>query len=84
MNFRFIIGAALTLHVLPEGATAVVAAVDAVDADCERLEVMGLCTGRTVEVVQAGDPMIVRVLGTRVGLAASLARSIRVEHQPRD
>jgi hypothetical protein len=30
-------------------------------------------------VVQAGDPMIVRVLGTRIGLAGVLARAVQVE-----
>jgi Fe2+ transport system protein FeoA len=40
---------------------------------------MGLCAGRTVEVVQRGDPMIVRVLGTRIGLAAALAAAVRVD-----
>ena len=32
-----------------------------------------------IEVVQSGDPMIVRVLGTRIGLAAVLAGCIEVE-----
>jgi Fe2+ transport system protein FeoA len=45
----------------------------------ERLEVMGLCAGRTIEVVKRGDPMIVRVLGTRIGLAAILARHAMIE-----
>ena len=48
-------------------------------AERDRVEAMGLCVGRAVEVVQAGDPMIVRVLGTRIGLAATLARAVRVE-----
>jgi Fe2+ transport system protein FeoA len=40
---------------------------------------MGLCAGRGVEVVKRGDPMIVRVLGTRIGLSAALARHALVE-----
>ncbi len=68
----------IDLAAIPEGVPARIAAVEAPAADVERLEVLGLCEGRTVEVVQAGDPLIVRVLGTRIGLAAVLARSIHV------
>ena len=64
---------------LPEGVPARIEAVAVADDDLARLEVMGVCAGRTVEVVQAGDPMIVRVLGTRIGLAAVLARSVHVQ-----
>lgn len=67
------------LAAAPPGIPAKISAVQTGFADLERLEVMGLCVGRTVEVVKAGDPMIVRVLGTRIGLAAVLARAIRVE-----
>jgi Fe2+ transport system protein FeoA len=67
-----------SLRSLPRGARGRVELVEADGLDRERLEVMGLCPGRTVEVVQAGDPMIVRVLGTRIGLAGSLAATIRV------
>jgi Fe2+ transport system protein FeoA len=59
---------------LPEGATGRVATLAVRDEiDLQRLEIMGLCEGRTVEVVKRGDPMIVRVLGTRIGIAAELA-----------
>jgi Fe2+ transport system protein FeoA len=71
----------IRLSVMPEGVPARIAALDAAPADVERLEVMGLCSGRIVEVVQAGDPLIVRVLGTRIGLASVLARSIEVENE---
>jgi Fe2+ transport system protein FeoA len=53
--------------------------VDVSAPDLERLEVMGLCTGRMVHVVKSGDPMIVRVLGTRIGLAAALAARVHLE-----
>jgi Fe2+ transport system protein FeoA len=59
---------------LPEGTTGRVVSLDVRDeVDLQRLEIMGLCEGRTVEVVKRGDPMIVRVLGTRIGIAAELA-----------
>jgi Fe2+ transport system protein FeoA len=68
----------LHLAAMPEGLPARITTVEAATEDLRRLEVMGLCAGRTVEVVQAGDPLIVRVLGTRIGLASVLARSILV------
>ena len=64
---------------LPEGVPGRIVGVETAETDRERLQVLGLCVGRTVEVVQAGDPMIVRVLGTRIGLKGSMARAIRVE-----
>ena len=64
---------------LPRGASGRVVSVDVSAPDRERLEVMGLCQGRIVQVVQPGDPMIVRVLGTRIGLAGALAEGVRVQ-----
>jgi Fe2+ transport system protein FeoA len=69
----------IKLSGMPEGVPGRIEAVEAAAADRDRLAVLGLCPGRTVEVVQAGDPMIVRVLGTRVGLAAVLAGSVLVD-----
>ncbi|MDD8046294.1 MAG: FeoA family protein [Verrucomicrobiota bacterium] len=43
-----------------------------------RLKSLGLCSGRRVQLVKAGDPIIVRVLGSRLGISARLARSIQV------
>jgi Fe2+ transport system protein FeoA len=63
---------------LPRGASARVVDLEVDGLDRERLEVMVLCAGRTVEVVKTGDPMIVRVLGTRIGLAGRLAATVRV------
>lgn len=83
MDFIFNIGtpdlAEVSLATLAEGATGRITRVDIDDShDLERLEVMGLCPGRTVEVVKRGDPMIVRVLSTRIGLAAVLAERVAV------
>ena len=44
-----------------------------------RLKALGVCVGRRLELVKAGDPLIVRVLGTRVGLSALLASVVYVE-----
>jgi Fe2+ transport system protein FeoA len=45
-----------------------------------RLQAMGLCDGRRVELVRSGDPLIVRVMGTRIGISRRLARQINVVH----
>jgi len=49
------------------------------EKDLERLKAMGLCVGRTLEVLKAGDPLIVRVYGTRIGLSARMAKHIRIQ-----
>jgi Fe2+ transport system protein FeoA len=40
---------------------------------------MGLCSGRRIEVVRQGNPLILRLLGARIGVSARLARHIIVE-----
>ncbi len=72
----------MSLDAMAEGIASRIAAIQAPPTEIDRLEVMGLCVGRTVEVVKSGDPMIVRVLGTRLGLAAVLARTVLVEAEP--
>jgi Fe2+ transport system protein FeoA len=56
----------------------VIAEVEVAQADLQRLEVMGICPGRFVKVIKPGDPLVVRVLGTRIGLAAALAAFVYV------
>jgi Fe2+ transport system protein FeoA len=43
-----------------------------------RLKALGVCLGRRVQLVKSGDPIILRVLGSRIGISARLARNIRV------
>jgi Fe2+ transport system protein FeoA len=74
--------AATTIAALPDLAPDELARVLAVDADSDdavRLKSLGICVGRRVQLAKGGDPLIVRVLGTRVGLSARLARCVRVE-----
>jgi Fe2+ transport system protein FeoA len=52
------------------------------EKESERLKSMGLCIGRTLEVVKAGDPLVVKVYGTRIGLSARLAMQVRAEPCP--
>jgi Fe2+ transport system protein FeoA len=44
-----------------------------------RLKRVGVCGGRRLEIVHAGDPMILRVAGTQIGLSRQLARTVFVE-----
>lgn len=44
-----------------------------------RLQSMGICLGRTVEVVKQGDPLILKVYGSRIGLSGRLASQIQLQ-----
>lgn len=57
----------------------VVREIDAQDEELERLMAMGVCNGRIVETIQSGDPMIIRVYGTRVGVSRRLGNRIVIE-----
>lgn len=52
--------------------------VEAGEADMERLMAMGVCAGRTVELVRTGDPLILKVFGSRIGVSARLACRVMV------
>jgi Fe2+ transport system protein FeoA len=55
-----------------------VVGVSAEAEDALRLMALGICVGRRVEIIKAGDPLIVRVVGARVGLSARLAAYVLV------
>lgn len=44
-----------------------------------RLKRMGVCEGRSLQVVQAGDPMIVKAVGARIGISRALAASVMID-----
>ena len=67
------------LHELPSGSRAVVQHIDDTNAAMQRLMAMGLCVGREIEVVRQGNPLILRLLGARIGVSGRLARRIAVE-----
>ncbi len=52
--------------------------MDADDDDTQRLKAMGVCVGRKVVMVKQGDPLIVRVWGTRLGVSHRLAHQVMV------
>ena len=71
--------ASMRLDQLPPGWCGMIVHVDDEDSSAERLKAMGVCAGRKVEVVKQGHPLILRVLGSRLGLSARLARLVKVE-----
>lgn len=48
-------------------------------AEVAKLKRLGICAGRQLRVLQAGDPMILEVVGTRVGLSRRLAGRVIVD-----
>jgi len=66
------------LNEVPPNTVVRVADLDVHEEDATRLKAMGLCVGREVQLVRSGDPLIVRILGGRVGLSARLAEGVRV------
>ena len=64
---------------LEPGRCGTVREVQAGDEETDRLKAMGVCEGRRVMVVRNGDPLILRVLGSRIGVSARLASRVRVE-----
>jgi Fe2+ transport system protein FeoA len=70
------------LNELPPRTCAIIRRIETESEDMQRLKMLGICVGRRVEVVKLGDPLIVRVFGTRLGMSASLASSIWLEVCP--
>ncbi len=64
---------------MPARVCAVVRSVETDDEDTQRLKTLGVCVGRRVELVRAGDPVIVKIFGSRLGLSVELASRVRVE-----
>ena len=69
----------MRLDELPVRVCAVVRRVDTDDEDTNRLKTLGICLGRRVELVRVGDPLILKIFGSRLGLSASLATRVHVE-----
>lgn len=66
------------LSSLAAGSHARVAHVSAHSDDLRRLQALGVCVGRRVQLIKAGDPLIISVVGARVGLSARLAAEVCV------
>jgi Fe2+ transport system protein FeoA len=71
--------ATVRLDELPPRVCAVVRSVETEDEDTRRLKTLGVCVGRRVELVRAGNPLILKIFGSRLGISAELAARVRVE-----
>ena len=58
---------------------AVVRSVSTDDEDTQRLKTLGVCVGRRVELVRTGNPLILKIFGSRLGISAELAARVQVE-----
>ena len=67
------------LDLLPPRTCAVVRSVATDDEDTQRLKTLGVCVGRRVELVRAGNPLILKIFGSRLGISAELAARVQVE-----
>lgn len=67
------------LDELPPQVCAVVSGVSTDDEETQRLKTLGVCVGRRLELVRSGDPLIIKIFGSRLGLSAELARRVQVE-----
>ena len=71
--------ALVRLDELPPRTCAVVRSVATDDEDTLRLKTLGVCVGRRVELVRAGNPLILKIFGSRLGISADLAARVQVE-----
>jgi Fe2+ transport system protein FeoA len=58
---------------------AIVRKIDSESEDIARLKTLGVCSGRQVELIKRGDPLILRVFSSRIGISSSLAERVWVE-----
>ena len=68
----------LPLTELSARQVAVVEDLTGPEADQARLKSLGICAGRRLQLVKGGDPIVVRVLGSRLGISRRLAEEVAV------
>ena len=61
---------------VPVRACGMVGFLSAPDDEVVRLKAMGVCVGRRIEVIQQGDPLIIRAFGSRIGVSIRVARHV--------
>lgn len=71
--------ATVRLDELPPRVCAVVRSISTDDEDTQRLKTLGVCVGRRVELVRTGNPLILKIFGSRLGISAELAARVSVE-----
>ncbi|HVU27126.1 MAG TPA: FeoA family protein [Verrucomicrobiae bacterium] len=69
----------IRLNDLPPRVCGIVRDIATDDEEIQRLKTLGVCAGRRVELVRGGDPLILKVFNSRLGLSAELAARVRVE-----
>ena len=67
------------LSELPPRTCAIVSRIETESEDIQRLKTLGVCVGRRIEVIKRGDPLIIRVFSSRLGMSASLAALVWLE-----
>lgn len=72
-------GEIVRLNELPPDVCGIVRDIETNDEETARLKTLGVCAGRRVEVVHSGDPLVLKIFGTRLGLSGELAARVRVE-----
>lgn len=68
--------AEIALLDLRRGARGRVTRVLGESAESARLKALGVCEGRTIEILRTGDAWVLRVLGSRIGISRELAASV--------
>jgi Fe2+ transport system protein FeoA len=69
---------AIPLDKLERGKCGLVVKVAADSDDAKRLMAMGVCTGRIIKLEQLGDPMILQVVGSKLGVSRRLGETVSV------
>ena len=72
------VSGAVVLSSVREPQVCQVTKFDLLPEDEARLKNMGICVGRRIEILQVGDPLIVKVSGASVGVSRRLAHGIEV------
>jgi len=72
-------GEIVRLTELPRLLCGIVRSIETDDEETARLKTLGVCPGRRVELVRGGDPVVLKIFGTRLGLSGALAARVRVE-----
>jgi len=68
----------IPLDELQLGRCGFVVKVDSESDEVKRLMAMGVCAGRIIKLEQLGDPMILQVMGSKIGVSKRLGTTVSV------
>ena len=80
MQSALVLPREVRLNELPPKACAVIRRIESESEEIQRLKTLGICVGRRVEIVKAGDPLIVRIFGSSIGMSVELASKVWLEN----